>query len=129
MRRFGYWAVVPGRSLSKPNGNWIHDHLLSLALLAMFLVSWFGQLYFQYQHVLDEARMEGLPGPGLLSGDFMHAFWASTFENWQSEFLQVFTFIVMTTYIIHRHSPESRDTDDEMAADIRAIRRRLEGGD
>ena len=29
--------------------------------------------------------------------------WAqATFENWQSEFLQVFVFIVLTTFLVHR---------------------------
>jgi hypothetical protein len=35
----------------------------------------------------------------------------STFENWQSEFLQVFIFIVLTTFLVHRMSHESPDTD------------------
>ena len=35
----------------------------------------------------------------------------ATFENWQSEFLQVFIFIVLTTFLVHRHSHESPDTD------------------
>lgn len=53
----------------------------------------------------------------------MDAFWASTLENWQSEFLQLLTFVVLTTFLIHRHSHESRDSQDEMAEDIRQIRR------
>ncbi|HEX5694752.1 MAG TPA: DUF6766 family protein [Acidimicrobiia bacterium] len=113
-------------SLSKPNGNWFHDHLLSLVLLFLFLASWVGQLYFQYQHELEEALQHGESSFGVISAEFQHSFWASTLENWQSEFLQVFTFIVLTTYLIHRHSPESRDSDDEMAADIKAIREKLE---
>lgn len=117
---------MPKRSLSKPNGKWFHDHLLSIALLSLFLLSWVGQLYFQYLHELDEARQHGAASLALFSADFQHSFRASTFENWQSEFLQMFTFIVMTTYLIHRHSPESRDTDDEMAADIRAIKQKLQ---
>jgi hypothetical protein len=117
---------VTGGSLSKPNGRWFHDHLLSLTLLVLFLVSWVGQLYFQYQHELDEARSHGESGSPLLSAEFLNSFWASTLENWQSEFLQLLTFVVLTTYLIHRHSHESRDSNDEMAADIRAIKSKLE---
>ncbi|HJQ95463.1 MAG TPA: DUF6766 family protein [Acidimicrobiia bacterium] len=47
------------------------------------------------------------------------------FENWQSEFLQILTFVILTTYFIHRHSHESADENDEMAADIRAIKQKL----
>ena len=36
--------------------------------------------------------------------------------NWQSEFLQLLAFVVLTTYFIHRGSHESRDGDDELKA-------------
>lgn len=67
------------------------------------------------------------PASRFWSGEFLHSFWASTLENWQSEFLQLLTFVVLTTYLIHRHSHESRDTNDEMAASIRYIRSKMEG--
>lgn len=116
---------MPG-SLSKPNGRWLHDHLLSITLLVLFLVSWVGQLFFRYWHQLDEAAQHGQPAPSMFSADFMHSFWASSLENWQSEFLQLLTFVVLTTYLIHRHFHESRDSNDEMAADIREIKRVLQ---
>ena len=47
-------------------------------------------------------------------------------ENWQSEFLQLLSFVVLTTFLIHRHSHESRDSQDEMAKDIRYIRMRVD---
>ena len=50
-------------SLSRPNGRWFYDHLLSLALLGIFLVSWVGQFYFQYRHEVDEARSHGARRP------------------------------------------------------------------
>jgi hypothetical protein len=121
----GYRQVMttPGH-LAKPNGNRLHDHLLSIVLTGLFLLSWIAQMYFQYQHEIDEARQHG-EALGFGS-DFLHSFLASTFENWQSEFLQLLTFVVTTTYLIHRGSPESRDGDDEMGEDIKAIRRKLE---
>src|SRR5690349_2771593 len=37
--------------------------------------------------------------------------WASaTFENWQSEFLQLLTMAVLTSFLIHKGSAESRDS-------------------
>lgn len=114
------------KSLRKHNGNWFHDHLLSLTLATLFLLSWIAQLYFQYQDEVNEAVAHGQERPALWSGEFWSAFLASTFENWQSEFLQLFSFVVLATYLIHRDSPQSRDGDDEMAADIKAIRTKLE---
>ncbi|MGH8928817.1 MAG: DUF6766 family protein [Acidimicrobiia bacterium] len=114
----------PGR-LAKPTGRKVHDHLLSLVLLALFLLSWIGQMYFQYLHEIDEARQHGEARAAILSSNFLHSFLASTLENWQSEFLQLLTFVVLATYLIHRGSPQSRDTEDEMAEDIKAIRKKL----
>jgi DNA-binding GntR family transcriptional regulator len=116
---------MPTGSLAKPNGRWVHDHLLSLTLFTLFLVSWIGQLIFQYQHELDEAIQHGDQAFSVFSAEFMHSFWASTLENWQSEFLQLLSFVVLTTFLIHRHSHESRDSQDEMAEHIREIKERL----
>lgn len=33
---------------------------------------------------------------------------------------------MLTTYLIHRGSPQSGDTDDGMAEDIKAIRKKLD---
>ena len=55
--------------LSRPNGRWFHDHLLSRTLLGLFLVSWVGRLDFQYQHGLDEAR-EATAEDGLKAADY-----------------------------------------------------------
>jgi hypothetical protein len=45
--------------------------------------------------------------------------WAqATFENWQSEFLQLFAFVALTTFLIHKGSPESKDSDEQMQASL-----------
>ena len=77
-------------------------------------------------HEVDQALQHGQAAPGATSGDFLNSFLASVFENWQSEFLQLVTFVVLATYFIHRGSPQSRDGDDEMAADIKAIKKKLD---
>jgi hypothetical protein len=52
--------------------------------------------------------------------------WAqATFESWQSEFLQVFVFIVLTAFLVHRRSHESPDTDCDTEAALRRIEARL----
>lgn len=109
-----------------PTGNWVHDHLLSIVLVGLFLVTLIGQLYFQYQHEIDQALQHGQPAPEFFSREFWDAFLASMFENWQSEFLQLASFVILATYLIHRGSPQSRDSGDEMAEDIKAIRKKLD---
>jgi len=109
-----------------PTGNWVHDHMLSIVLVGLFLVTLIGQIYFQYQHEVDQAIQHGQPAPEFFSRDYWDAFLASMFENWQSEFLQLASFVILATYLIHRGSPQSRDTEDEMAEDIKAIRKKLD---
>ena len=110
----------------EPNGNWLHDHLLSVILFILFFVSIVGQFYFQYRHEVDEAMQHREATPPVMSGEFWDSFLASVFENWQSEFLQILAFVILTTYFIHRNSHESPDSNDEMAADIRAIKQKLD---
>jgi hypothetical protein len=56
-------------------------------LLALFLGSWFGQLVTQVRVEQNEAAEHG---ETFVWSDFWYQFFASTFENWQSEFLQLF---------------------------------------
>jgi hypothetical protein len=46
-------------------------------------------------------------------------------ENWQSEFLQLLTFVVLTASFIHRGTHESRDSDDEMKAILQRLEARI----
>jgi hypothetical protein len=55
-------------------------------LVAMFAGSWFGQFWFQLEEVRADAKTHG---ERFLWADFWPQFWAATFENWQSEFLQL----------------------------------------
>lgn len=109
-----------------PSGDWIRDHLLTIILLGLFFVSLVGQFYFQYRHEVDQAVQHGQPAPEATSAEYLNSFWASALENWQSEFLQLASFVILATYFIHRGSPQSRDGDDELKADIKAIREKLE---
>jgi hypothetical protein len=51
---------------------------------------------------------------------------AATFENWQSEFLQLFTMVILTAFLIHKGSSESKDSDDEMMLELQVIRREIQ---
>ncbi len=48
-----------------------------------------------------------------------------TLENWQSEFLQLFTMVVLTAFLIHRGSQQSKDSDEELKLMIERIERRI----
>ena len=101
------------------------DYNLSIVLSALFLVSWGLQTWAGW--VKFSANQEEHQQVAELFGPSGYVFeWLSaTMENWQSEFLQLLTFVVLTASFIHRGSHESKDSDEELKAMIRRIEERL----
>ena len=104
-------------------GRLWRDYNLSIVLLGLFLVSWIGQGIFQWFEMANEAQAHGEAGT---FGQFMPAFLAATFENWQSEFLQLFTMVVLTAFLVHKGSHESKDQDEKVDQALARIEQRLE---
>jgi hypothetical protein len=90
----------------------LRNNGLSLALFALFLASIVGQVFAGWYALGKELAIQGLPAPDLgtylLSGHFVSA----TFENWESEFLQMMVYVVLTAWLIQKGSPESRNPDE-----------------
>lgn len=103
--------------------NFFRNYSLSLILFALFFVSWLAQFLFQIPEAANEASQHG---QSFQWGEFWPKFLESTFENWQSEFLQLFTFVVLTAYFIHRGSHESKDSDEKMQASLNRIEKQLQ---
>ena len=95
---------------------------LSLGFCALFLLSWIAQGAAEWQRFTDEQRDHN-ERPEI--GDFVTEFSQSTLENWQSEFLQLFSFTVMSATLIHKGSAESRDGDDAIQAALKRIEDKL----
>jgi hypothetical protein len=101
------------------------NYNLSIILSALFLISWVLQTWAGW--VKFSANQENHQQVAELFGPSGYIFeWlAATMENWQSEFLQLLTFVVLTASFIHKGSHESKDTDEELKAMIRRIEERL----
>ncbi|ABM12012.1 MULTISPECIES: DUF6766 family protein [Mycolicibacterium] len=100
------------------SGNWVRDNGLLLACLGLFVVFFVGMIvsgaatYNEEQ--LDHGSQETVSLLGyLLSGDFVEA----TFENWESEFLQMGMYVVLTAFLYQRGSAESKPIDGEAPQD------------
>ncbi len=100
----------------------LKNYSLSLALFLLFALSWAGQGFAQWEEFKEE-QITHKEEPTLAT--FMPEFTASTLENWQSEFLQLFTFVVLATYLVHKNSPQSRDGDDRRDAQLNRIEKML----
>lgn len=96
---------------------WKHYNL-SIVLAILFLSAWGTQFLVQLKKMHKEVESKG---QAFDWGEFWPEFWTSTLENWQSEFLQLLTFVVLTGFLIHRGSPESRDGEDRVEKKIDQI--------
>jgi cytochrome c biogenesis protein CcdA len=96
---------------------------LSLVLCTLFFVSWIGQAVVQWRDYVQQAREHDQP---VVAGEYFVEFGEATLENWQSEFLQLFSFVVIAALFIHRGSAESKDSDDRVEAKIDRIVRKLD---
>ena len=95
---------------------------LGLAFLILFFTTWVAHLITSWQVFTDEALAQGHT-PKI--GDFAAEFGKGTLENWQSEFLQLFSFVVMAAVFIHKGSAESKDGEEKMEASLRRIEEHL----
>jgi hypothetical protein len=96
---------------------------LSLTFCALFFVSWGAQAFAQWGLYRSEEIEHGVT-PDV--GGFLVHFGQATLENWQSEFLQLFSFVVLAAILIHRGSAESRDSEDRIEERLREIDRKLD---
>ena len=102
------------------------DYGLSITLGLLFLVSFVGHTISGYYEYAADQREHGSE-PTILGDDGYGWVWAEwTLQNWQSEFLELTTFVVLSSFLIHKGSPESRDGDDAMHATLERIEKRLD---
>jgi len=88
--------------------TWMRDRALTLVLMALFLVFLAGQLLTGLAEYNNEQAQHGLAAVAI-SGYFATGhLWEAVFENWESEFLQMAVFVLLTTVLVQKGSPESR---------------------
>jgi hypothetical protein len=91
---------------------------LGLILMILFFVTWIAHGVAEWQVFTDDQLAQGQE-PTI--GDFVSTFAQSTLENWQSEFLQLFSFVVLAALYIHKGSAESKDGEEDIAASLRRL--------
>jgi hypothetical protein len=85
---------------------------LSITFFVLFVVSIIGQIVTGLQEhnlqIVEEGGQAVGLGAYLTSGHFLQ----STFENWESEFLQMALFVILTMFLYQKGSSESKDPDN-----------------
>jgi hypothetical protein len=101
--------VAQGRGLSdvlRANG-------LSLVVGTLFLLFWGGQSVAGWIEHNQTAQAHGQQVLGFLPYLLTGHFWEATFENWESEFLQMAAFVLLTSFLYQKGSAESKKLPEE----------------
>ncbi len=104
----------------------VRDYALGWVLLGLFMLFWIGQTVVGWQEFLAEQSEHGQVAHVFGDGGYVWNWARTTLENWQSEMLQLFAMVVLTSFLIFQGSPESKDGDDEMKQTLARLERRLE---
>ena len=87
----------------------LRENGLSIVMFSLFLFAVAGQTFTGLHEYNDDQKDHGQPtlrlSEYLVSGHFVEA----TFENWESEFLQMAAYVVLTAFLYQKGSPESKD--------------------
>ncbi|HKH62487.1 MAG TPA: DUF6766 family protein [Flavitalea sp.] len=97
--------------------RFLKDNGLSLVFFILFLITIAGQaiagLEEHNQEMIEEGGQPVRMGEYISSGHFLQ----STFENWESEFLQMALFVVLTIFLYQKGSSESKDPEKSEPVD------------
>jgi hypothetical protein len=85
---------------------------LTIVLMLLFLATILGQWISGWMVENEELARHGEEALSLAAFAADPQFLSSVFENWESEFLQMSAYVVLTAMLIQKGSAESRDPDD-----------------
>jgi uncharacterized protein DUF6766 len=86
----------------------VYENSLGLAMLAIFLATWFAQSLNGWRMFDEEQAAHGQATISWIAYVANADFWNRTLQNWQSEFLAVATMTAFSIYLRQRGSPESK---------------------
>lgn len=91
--------------------------------LGFLLISIFGHWVFGWLAYVDEQQAHGSE---IEVGGYVVEMLRQTFENWQSEFLQLLWQVVGLTLLLYVGSPQSKESEDRSEAKLDAILRKVD---
>lgn len=92
----------------KSVGRALYSSSLSLALIALFLISFALHALGGVEAYNQESLMHGGQTISTIAYIGTSTFWFESLQNWQSEFLAVGTLLLLSVYLRQRGSPESK---------------------
>jgi hypothetical protein len=96
----------------------MRNYGLSIALVGLFLACWAGQAVAGHAEYNNDQSEHRQPTVTLSEYVATSHFWEATLENWESEFLQMAAFVLLTTVLYQRGSAESKRVGVREPVDI-----------
>lgn len=103
VRRNSPWPVKRGGWLLT-----VYEYSLTLAFLILFLICFSIHAVSGCANYNEERAATGLPAMSWTEYLQSSRFWFESLQNWQSEFLAIFSMVVLSIFLRQRGSPESK---------------------
>jgi len=97
--------------------RFLRENGLSLAFGGLFLLTLAGQAVAGVADYNEQQATRQLPGIGFWQYITSSSYAADVTENWQSEYLQFFLYVVATVWLVQRGSTESKKVGEEGPGD------------
>jgi len=104
--------------VKRPTKHILKGYAYAWLTLGFFVVSLILHWWFGWQSFAEEAAQHG-QAPEAAS--YLNEMLRDTFENWQSEFLQLLWQVVGLAYFLYLGSPTSHENDDRLEAKVDAL--------
>jgi hypothetical protein len=101
----------------KTDSSFWRRNALGLTCLGIFLVLALALVLTGHRTFNADQVDHGEPTVSLARYLTQGHFWEALFENWESEFLQMASYIVLTVFLVQKGSAESKDPDKHEPAD------------
>ncbi|HEX9085967.1 MAG TPA: DUF6766 family protein [Arthrobacter sp.] len=88
--------------------EWVREHGLLLANIGLFLMFFGGMIVSGAADYSEDQLAHGEPAVSVLGYLGTGAFLEATFENWESEFLQMGMYVILTVFLFQKGSSESK---------------------
>jgi hypothetical protein len=118
--------AMAGARTPPPRQSFVRRNALALASFALFVVMVVGMVHTGHRVFNDEQVDHGGAPVSLTTYLSEGHVWEALFENWESEFLQMAAYVMLTVFLIQKGSAESKDPgqheevdDDPRDADLR----------
>ena len=93
--------------------RFVRENSLTIVMVVFFVLSLAGQTVAGWNVYNGEQRAHGEPAVDLAAYLTSPHFGEAVFENWESEFLQMGLFVLLTARLLQKGSPESKPLDDD----------------